>query len=493
MTWKNMVTTYSPDNDLKVYDQKDRWSDKRDPLSYAQNFDFSQGFFNQFNKLYIQVPKLSIMVDDRSENSDYSPYLLAWKNCYLCVSGSTLENCHYCFFVQYSKDCMECTVSNNCEVCYQCVDCIDCYMVFYAQNLKNCRHCYFVYDCQDCEFCFGCVGLRTKRYCIYNKECSKEEYENFINSVDFSINNIQDYLNNFNELEQKFPHRFYDWINNENVSWNFIYNCKDCYDCFDIKNSEDAKCCYNCWDGKTCSDSSYFMWLTLSYEWLSQSDNYLCLFVEYVWRSKNVFYSSYCFDCSDLFGCVGLHNKQYCIFNKQYTREEYEREVAKIIWRMTETGEWWEFFPASICPFGYNETVAQEYFPLAKEEALKKGFKWNDYEVPLPMVDKILKASELPSIKDVTDEILNQAIECEISKKPFKIIKPELEFYRKHNLPLPKRHPDQRHIDRMNLRNPRKLFDRACAKCGVDIQTTYAPERPEKVYCEKCYNKEVYG
>jgi len=60
---------------------------------------------------------------------------------------------------------------------------------------------------------------------------------------------------------------------------------------------------------------------------------------------------------------------------------------------------------------------------------------------------------------------LNWAIECEITKKPFKIIREELEFYRKHNLPIPRRHPDQRHLDRMKLRNPRKLFMRKCDKC----------------------------
>jgi len=37
---------------------------------------------------------------------------------------------------------------------------------------------------------------------------------------------------------------------------------------------------------------------------------------------------------------------------------------------MMKTGEWGEFFPASLSPFGYNETVAQEYFPLSREEVL---------------------------------------------------------------------------------------------------------------------------
>jgi hypothetical protein len=45
----------------------------------------------------------------------------------------------------------------------------------------------------------------------------------------------------------------------------------------------------------------------------------------------------------------------------------------------------------------------------------------------------------------------------------------------------------------MQQRNPRKLRDRTCAKCWIDITTTYAPERLETVYCESCYNHEIYG
>jgi hypothetical protein len=161
---------------------------------------------------------------------------------------------------------------------------------------------------------------------------------------------------------------------------------------------------------------------------------------------------------------------------------------------MKKTGEWGEFFPSSISPFGYNETVAQEYFPMTREETLAKNFNWSDYELPFPKVEKTIPASKLPqNIDDVPDDILNWAVECEVTKKPFRIIKQELEFYRKHHLPIPKRHPDQRHLDRMALRNPRKLFERKCDKCGTDMVTTYAPDRSETVYCEKCYAKEVLG
>jgi hypothetical protein len=56
--------------------------------------------------------------------------------------------------------------------------------------------------------------------------------------------------------------------------------------------------------------------------------------------------------------------------NRQYTKEEYELLVPKIIEKMMSDGEWGEFFPAILSPFGYNETVAQEYFPLTREELL---------------------------------------------------------------------------------------------------------------------------
>jgi len=52
----------------------------------------------------------------------------------------------------------------------------------------------------------------------------------------------------------------------------------------------------------------------------------------------------------------------------------------------------------------------------------------------------------------VQDDILKTAITCETSGKPFRITPQELVFYRKHNIPLPRKHPDIRHSERMELR-----------------------------------------
>ena len=95
-------------------------------------------------------------------------------------------------------------------------------------------------------------------------------------------------------------------------------------------------------------------------------------------------------------------------------------------------------------------------------------------------------------IADVSDDIVKHILTCEITGKPYKIIPQELKFYREMNLPIPRKCPDQRHKERMALRNPRKLWSRKCKKCGKEMQTTYAPERQEIVYCEECYLKEIY-
>ena len=153
-----------------------------------------------------------------------------------------------------------------------------------------------------------------------------------------------------------------------------------------------------------------------------------------------------------------------------------------------------EFFPPEISPFAYNETVAQDYFPITKKEAEEKGFSWREYRGG--EYQTTIKGKDLPqTIAEVTDSILNEVIECEITKKPFKILEQELSFYRRFDLPLPPIHPDERHNRRLKLRNPMILRKRMCFFGDKEVDTTYLPVEeggPEKVVCTEHYNKEVY-
>ncbi len=154
--------------------------------------------------------------------------------------------------------------------------------------------------------------------------------------------------------------------------------------------------------------------------------------------------------------------------------------------------EWGTFFPCSMSMFGYNETMAHTFFPLTKDECLKRGWQWCAYEAAVDAV-KSIQAVQLPDdSNDVPDDILQWAITCEVTGKAFKIIPQELDFYRSQRLPIPRRHPDQRHIDRYVLKNPYQLWSRTCAQCQKPIETSYSPERPETVVCEECYLQAVY-
>jgi hypothetical protein len=208
---------------------------------------------------------------------------------------------------------------------------------------------------------------------------------------------------------------------------------------------------------------------------------------------NDVFYTDSCHNASHLFGCVGLKHVRYCILNRQYKKEEYEALVPRIIDRMRQTGEWGEFFPLTFSPFCYNETAAMRYWPLTREGALRRGWHWREHAEESPHVSKVISAADLPDdIANVPDDILQWAIECEATKRPFKLIQQELDFYRTMRLPVPHFCPDERFRRRMLQRNPRRLWTRPCMKCRKEIQTTYAPERPEIVYCEQCYLASVY-
>ena len=60
LTGKMIVSNFHPDNRHVVYDQAKWYSDAWDPLSYAQDVDFSRPFFGQYKELCDAVPHPSL-------------------------------------------------------------------------------------------------------------------------------------------------------------------------------------------------------------------------------------------------------------------------------------------------------------------------------------------------------------------------------------------------------------------------------------------------
>lgn len=492
---KPMISIYSSDKPFPVYCTTCWWGDQWNPLDYGRDFDFSKTFFEQFKELWDVVPKLGFLSLGDSTNSDYCNDGLRLLNCYLIFDGEQAKDSYYGETYVNIQDCADFLIMQRCELCYECVNCNDCYNVNYAQYSHNCSDSNFLLNCQGCRNCFGCTNLQQKEYYIFNKPYTKEEYEKIIASYDLGdYESVQKIKKQCEDFFMQYPHKYIHGLMNDNATGDNLNSCKDTLESYDSNNLRDCKYCTHMLLGANdCYDIN--IWgnnLSFAYNCAGIGEGgqniiacYYCAF-----GVNNVYHSIYCMNGVDnLLGCVSLQHKKYCILNKQYTEEEYKKLEPRIIEHMKSTQEWSEFFPSSLSPFGYNETVADEYYPLSKVEAIAQGYNWKD---PDPREYQAQTYQIPESIHDVSDEIVKEILACITCKKNFKINAPELVLYRKKYIPIPRKCADCRHKDRLKLRNPRKLFDRTCAKCLKKIQTTYDPKRLEIVYCEECYLKEVY-
>ncbi|EKE29835.1 MAG: hypothetical protein ACD_2C00089G0002 [uncultured bacterium (gcode 4)] len=447
-TGKSMISIYSPETKWIVYHQDEWWSDRWNALDYWKTMDFKRSFFAQFWELLEAVPKLSVVVMN-AENSEYTNWWAWNKDSYMIFLSSNNEKCLYSRWIFDSKSLIDCSNVNKSENCYELIKSAKCYNCQYSKYLEDCNDCYFSFNLKWCRYCINCENMENQSYCVNNIQVTKDEFENALKNLDFKAE-AKKFKDKY--LLQSTPN-----LNCDNCTWHDLKNSKNIIAWEDWSDAQDCKYVGYFMDMKDSYDINFQAYETsLVYEsiWFEKVNSSMWVFLS-LWLS-NVYYSQYCFNCSNLFWCVGLSNKEYCILNKQYSKEEYLELLPKIIEHMMMQKEWWEFFPASISPFGYNETVAMEYYPIERADAMnriadgKTVFNWLDYESARPEVSKIIPSSKLPqNIWDVPDDILNWAIECENTKKPFRIIKQELEFYREHNLPIPTLHPDERHLWRM--------------------------------------------
>jgi hypothetical protein len=349
----------------------------------------------------------------------------------------------------------------------------------------------FLYDCRGCADCLFCTNLRNKNFHIFNKPYSKETYGKLKQELIEKINNgeLKQLITQFKDLQTQAVHRNLEAQNNENSTGNYLFDSKNCQQCFDLSYAEDCKYIYTGFRLKDMMDVCHATDDELTYEGTSIGYNsYNVKFAIGSWTSHDVEYVDTASSCSDLFGCAGMKYKKHCILNKQYSKEEYEALKSKIIEHMKSFTEYGEFFPSWISPLAYNETLAQDYYPLTEEKVLFRKLSWREKEETeyQPQTFQVPK-----NIEDVKDTIIQEMLACKHCGKNYKVNIHELKFYKKYLLPIPTSCPDCRHMDRLNERPKRKLFDRDCMKCGAKVQSTFQQNSPEIIYCEKCYLEKV--
>jgi len=509
LTRKDIFSMYPENTSFPVYETDAWYSDEWDPYEYGMDFNENKPFLEQFLELQNKVPRMSLVKQGESINSPYTHRVSGPKNSFMVFRSSYPEDCLYEYNGKFSKNCVDCSWVFDSQICYECVNIKNCYNLRFSQESNDCRDSYFLYACRNCSDCIGCVNLVNNQYCIWNKKYTKEEYFKKLKTLGLNTHfGIEKMKREFEVFRKKFPIKAMATIKSEKVSGNWFSNCKNVQQSFDCIEIKDGKYLFMVFGGEDCMD--YYEWGNKAeqiYESVNCGLNITRLyFSNQCWSgATDLYYCNTCPGAKDCFGCVGLKKGEYSILNKKYSKEEYGILKEKIIKQMTEVPfidkkgikyYFGEFFPVEFSDFGYNETIANYHFPLSREEALFKGYKWKDKEKTNYKIT--LKPETLPeTIPEVDDSILNEVIECEEKDNPestgaFRITVNELQFYRKMDLPLPRACFNVRYWRRMNKRPKLKIMKRYCTKCDREVDTVYNEEYAPIIFCEKCYQQEVY-
>lgn len=505
---KSAVSVFAPDAPYTVYCPKCWWSDNWDQYQFALQYDPDRSFFEQFNELLHKTPLLGLSIDTpTAEDSPFNSNVGNLKNCYLLYQANYNEDCAYGYYLEHNKSLLDssmCIQSENlydCMHAWRCNNCIGC--VSYLTETIDSE---FLKNCSNCQNCFMSANLKHKKYYFKNKALTREEYLKERSKYD--LGSCISYKQAKAEAERIWQRQipkaeFCD--NTVDCLGTHIYNSKNVKDSFQVNSGEDCRYISMVSDGKNTNLYDVTSWgtsLALSYECSTcGTQSSLLKFCEECGLSDiDLEYCKIVTSSSHCFGCVGLKKAEYCILNKRYSKEEYEKLLQKIKEDMLKnpykdkTGrvyKYGEFFPVELSPHAYTATLAQDFYPLSKVQIEQSGYMWiqepkNEYKITL-------RAAELPDhIKDAHDSILNEVIECENCKRGFKLIPLELSFLKRKNVPLPRECPFCRIKQkfRLWLKNMAQNL-RTCSRCNTEFISKYKTEEVPKVLCSKCYRLEI--
>jgi len=491
LSGESLITVLPINSRYPIYTLKEWHSDAWDAMDFGVDYDPTQSFFKQLKELQDKVPHPH-QNGIKNTDCDWCDDVWNCKNSYLSRSMDECEDLYYSYRNLKVKNSIDVVVCFDSERCFDSVNCHHSYKIFYSRNSRDCVDSYFLLDCRNCQNCTMCWNLRGKSYCIENIQYKKEEYEQKLKEFKLdSYESIQNHKKHLEEIAQK------EAVHRENFNLKIfdsggdnLINTKNCHKCYVISDSED---CYNMLRGlrsKSCIDVGGCWNSELLGNCSSCDGGYAEKYC--VWSSSRFSeYLDLCIECEYCFGCVGLKKKKYCILNKQYEKDEYEKLKNQIINDMKMRGEYGKFLPYAMSAGPFNFSTSFLYFPeTKKEDILKLGGYWEDLD---ESHIEGMSTNQLPdSINDVDEKICSQALICPETGWRFNIAPNELIFYKQNNIPLPRYHFDCRIKKNLKYTSVLQSYPYSCFYCNKNINAYYPPEWGyKKIACEECYKQNI--
>lgn len=503
---KRTMSMYSPEQKITVYCQPCWWGDSWDGTEYAMEYEPSRPFLAQVQELSEKTPYTALETEYLTlKNCDYSNAIAYSKDCYQVSWADYCDNVFYSSLLNNLKSSLDCLRGFYSELCYECVGVNKSYQNFFSYECRDSVNVWFSRNCSNCTNCIGCVNLRGASYSIFNIKYTKEEYHEKVKDLKLhSWVTLQFLKEKAYKFWKTLPYREYNGNSkNLNVTGEDIYSSKNSKEMYMAASAENCKWCQfiTVPPAKDCFD--YSGWgnnVELIYESTNIGAGASNIkFSGFCFPDvSNIEYSWWCINAKENLGCVNLKRKKYCILNKEYSKEEYQKLKNRIIEDMKKNpyidqkGRAWfygEFFSPGFGKFTYNKSNVMKFFPKTKEEALRNGYTWDDTENSIHQTT--IKSKDLPdTIKETDDSILEEIIECSNCSRAYKIVQGEFNLLRMMGLPVPHECPKCRENKRFARMTKPGMYRRTCNKCGANIYTPYGPEDPRIVYCVKCYQAE---
>lgn len=489
---KGGLSMYHPTAPYVVYCHECWWKDDWSGRDYAIDYDSSRPLMEQFLELQSKVPR-EALINVNTINCDYGNMVRDAKDIYFCFQTDHTENALYSIWLTgNSRDLIDSRKVISCERVASGVDVVKCSNSAYLQDCADSVDCYFSYDLKGCNNCIFSSNLRNKTNYVRNVQVTAEEFQaEKAKVMNGSWATLQEAVQEYAKVRDRALRKFANIVKCNDVVGNYLDSSAGLRHCFETVNVEQCHAVTSILNAKEVAYSyaigvqpGEYMYgsavikggsnLRYCFNLLTSND---CIFCDSLLSSSNCIAS------------VGLKHGEYSILNKQYSKEEFE----KIEHELFENGELSDFPPLSFSTFAYNETAANDYYSLSAEEALAQGYPWQ-HDTTKTTGKETLAPEDIPNnINNIDESILKQILRCTTCDRNYRVVKAELELLKSFPLPISRECPQCRMTERRLMRRPFELYHRACMRpgCTNEFETSYAPERPETVYCESCYQNEV--
>lgn len=299
----------------------------------------SEVFFKELKRLILSQPKLP-SYSQNSEDCEYGDQIFYSKNLHNCFDCSNCTDSLFLYDSYMCANCMDCDYSIESELCYESVDAYKSFNCEFLENCANMRDSSYCYSCTDCHDVFGCSNLKSKSFCIFNRQFTEAEYREKIKQ--FKALPAKEVLEMLEDIKEKYPWTQTNEANNENSSYgNYIYFNKNCYLCFDATHNQDCAYLYDSHRNTSSYDFTYSVQGELCYESLDSGYSFNCDYMIYSAHCQNSSYLVNCANVKNSLGCVGISHKEYCILNRQCTKEEYDKLSMQILSDLTSKRLGW--------------------------------------------------------------------------------------------------------------------------------------------------------